>query len=177
MARNGVYGVAKFLMQEAVANGFPTDDSWATAFEMKAIVKDSLSYNDQAASENDIEVEDMDLPYASLPSSLATKGFTVQTYDLSKEAYVYLMGYEEKEGWVTETPGKKLGNQAVQITTKALAEFSAKVFEWANLSAKVTRTGTIGKSGFPNLNIEFKQEVLTDESGKEIGGARWKALS
>lgn len=170
--RNGVYGIASFKMQDAVANGFPT--AWNDAFELKAIVKNSLSFNDGEASEDDIEVEDMDNFYASLPSSLPTKGFTIQTYDMGEEAYEHLAGYEKNGEWYEETPGSELANQAVQIVTKAIADFPSKTFEWANLSVKVTRSGTIGKSGFPNFNLTFKQIVLTDSTGKEISGARWK---
>lgn len=171
--KNGVYGIKKFLMQAASTSGFPTD--WTSAHEVTAIVKDSLTYNDQEASENDIEVEDMTEFYASLPASLATKGFTIQTYDMGADLYEYLCGYVSgTDGFYEETPGFQLGNQAVQITTKAFADFPAKIFEWANMTCKVTRAGTVGKSGFPNFNITFKQQALTDSTGKEIAGARWK---
>ena len=176
MAKQGVYGIASFKMQAAVAGGYPT--SWSGAFSLKAIVKDSMSFNDQAPSDNDIEVEDMDNCYASLPSTIATKGFTIQTYDMSQETYSYIMGYSalsgDDEGWMAETPGFMLGNQAVQVVTKAIGDFPAKTFEWANMSVKVSRTGTVGKSGFPNLQLEFKQASLTDDNGVEISGARWR---
>ena len=41
----------------------------------------------------------------------------------------------------------------------------------------VTKQGTIGKSGFPNLNIECKKQAFLNAQGKEIPGARWKNLS
>ena len=172
--KEGVYGIQSFKMQNAATNGFPS--SWASAYELKAIVKDSFSYNDSESSENDIEVEDMDNFYASLPSSLATKGFTIQTYDMGEDTYKYLAGYTENQtsGFFEETPGHALGNQAVQVITKAFADFPSKTFEWANLAVKITRTGNIGKSGFPNFQITFKQLVLTDANGDEIAGARWK---
>ena len=172
--KDGVYGIKSFLMKDASPNAFPTD--WSDAFALKAIVKDSLSYNDSAATENDIEVEDMDNFYASLPSGLATKGFTIQTYDMGEETYKHLCGYEKQSSgdWFEEKPGFELANQAVQIITKAFGDFPSKTFEWANMKTKVTRTGTIGKSGFPNFNIEFKQQSLISAEGKEIAGARWK---
>jgi len=172
--KDGVYGIQSFKMQNASASGFPT--SWEDAYEMKAIVKDSFGYNDSESSENDIEVEDMDNFYASLPSSLATKGFTIQTYDMGEATYKYLAGYTKNEatGYFEETPGHALGNQAVQVITKEFADFPSKTFEWANLAVKITRTGNIGKSGFPNFQITFKQLVLNDAQGKEIAGARWK---
>lgn len=179
MAKNAIYGVESFKMQKAAASGFPTSWTGSDVYEMKAIVKDSLSFNDSEAGDTDIEIEDSENPYATLPSSLATKGFTVQTYDLGEEAYTYLMGYKKTTGAsgapdvYTETPGFVLGNQAVQIVTKALTDITSKTLEWANMTCKVTRSGTLGKSGFPNLNLTFKQNIVTDASGKEVGGARW----
>ena len=170
--KQGVYGIETFKMQAAVANGFPT--SWDSAQLINAIVKDSLTFNDSEASENDIEVEDMTDFYASLPSTIATKGFTIQTYDLSAEMYEYLCGYTLTDSYYVENPNFQLGNQAVQIVTKKFADFPSKTFEWANMKCKVTRSGTIGKSGFPNFNIAFKQQSLTDSSGRAIGGARFK---
>lgn len=170
--KQGVYGVQTFKMQAAVANGFPT--SWDSAQLINAIVKDSLTFNDSEASENDIEVEDMSDFYASLPSAIATKGFTIQTYDLSAEMFEYLCGYKSSESYYVEDPNFQLGNQAVQIVTKQFADFPSKTFEWANMTCKVTRSGTIGKSGFPNFKITFKQQSLTDVSGNAIGGARFK---
>lgn len=184
MAKQGVYGIASLKLQAAVANGFPT--SWTTGssssvFKMKAIVKDSFSFNDSEATETDIEVEDMDNFYVSLPSSLATKGFTVQTYDMGEDTFKYLAGYEAgsgaNSGYFVEKPNTSIGNQAVQIITRALDDFPSKTFEWANMDVKVTRAGSIGKSGFPNFNITFKQMALLNSSGVEIPGARWKLTS
>ena len=73
-----------------------------------------------------------------------------------------------------ETPGFELPNQAVELKTKSLKGFPAKVFQWARMKMTVTRTGTIGKSGFPNFNLEFKQLANLNKDGKEISGARNK---
>lgn len=175
--KGAIYGIDSFKIQAADANGFPT--SWEGAFSLKAIVKDSMSFNDAESSENDIEVEDSRTIYATLPSSTATEGFTVQTYDMSQETFNYLMGYahEESTGWNTEVPSFMLGNQAVQIITKEFADFPSKTFEWANMNVKVTKSGTVGKSGFPNFNLTFKKQIATNSSGEEIGGARWKLTS
>lgn len=177
--KTAVYGIESIKFAETPTDGkFPT--VW-TAFQMKAIVKDSFSYNDAAPGETNIEVEDMDDYYAILQSDKGTKGFTVQTYDLSEEAYKFFFGYVDgegdNEGYFAEKPGFELTNKAVQITTKAFADFPAKVFEWANMKLSVTKSGTIGKSGFPNLNIEFKKQAFVGTDGTEIAGARWKVLN
>lgn len=174
--KSSVYGIKSIKFAETPTNGkFPTE--W-TAFEMKAIVKDGLSFNDSAPSTTNIEVEDMDVAYAILETDKGSKGFTIQTYDLSKEAYAFFYGYEdgtgENDGWNVEKPGFNLTSKAVQVTTQEFGEFPSRVFEWASMKLTVSNTGTIGKSGFPNLNIECIKQVFVGTDGKEIAGARWK---
>lgn len=169
------YGLTSVKFQAAVAGGFPT--SWDSAYSLKAIVKDNFSFNDAAPSETNIEVEDMDEYYATLESDKGSKGFSIQTYDMGEATYKYLCGYttDSSTGWNTETPGFKLGNQAIQVITKALgSEFRSKTFEWANMKVTVVKNGTIGKSGFPNFTITCTKQAVLDSSGTEIAGARWK---
>lgn len=40
----------------------------------------------------------------------------------------------------------------------------------------VTRSGSIGKTGLPNLNIEFRQMAVMDASGEKVSGHRWAYL-
>ena len=171
--KGSVYGIKSIKFAETPTNGqFPT--TWS-AFEMKAIVKDGLSFNDSAPSTTNIEVEDMDTAYAILETDKGSRGFTIQTYDLSKEAYEFFYGYQESsDGWMTETPGFNLTAKAVQVTTQAFGEFPSRIFEWASMKLTVSNTGTIGKSGFPNLNIECVKQAFVGTDGKEVAGARWK---
>lgn len=159
-------------------SAFPT--SWEE-YKLKAIVKDSLSFNDQAPSTNNIEVEDSDNYYAVLQSDAGSEGFTVQVYDMSKEAYMFFFGFKEgaasgaDKDYLVEDPKFKLQNHAVQITTKATDEFPSHIFEWANMKLVVTKSGSIGKSGFPNINIECtKQAVFDVVTGEEMPSARHK---
>lgn len=159
-------------------SAFPT--SWEE-YKLKAIVKDSLSFNDQAPSTNNIEVEDSDNYYAVLQSDAGSEGFTVQVYDMSKEAYMFFFGFKEGEAsgadkdYLVEDPKFKLQNHAVQITTKGTDEFPSHIFEWANMKLVVTKSGSIGKSGFPNINIECtKQAVFDVVTGEEMPSARHK---
>lgn len=150
-------------------------------FKLKAIVKDSLSFNDQAPSTNNVEIEDSDNYYAVLQSDAGSEGFTVQVYDMSEEAYKFFFGFtkgkagSDDAGYLVEDPKFKLQNHAVQITTKSTDEFPSHIFEWANMKLVVTKSGSIGKSGFPNINIECtKQAVFDVITGDEMPSARHK---
>lgn len=157
-------------------SAFPT--AWEE-FKLKAIVKDSLSFNDQAPSTNNVEIEDSDNYYAVLQSDAGSEGFTVQVYDMSEEAYKFFFGFTKgtgkDEGYLVENPKFKLQNHAVQIQTKGTDEFPSHIFEWANMKLVVTKSGSIGKSGFPNINIECtKQAVFDVITGDEMPSARHK---
>lgn len=177
MAKNATYGLKSVEFQKAVSGGFPTAWDSANVFSAVALVKDQFSYNDQAASESNVEVEEMDEYYATLESDKGSKGFTLQIYDLSEKSYTYLLGYKKNEqtGYFEEVPGFKLDNQAIRITTKSLGEeFRSKIIEYANMKTTVVHAGTIGKSGFPNLTITCTKQAVLDENGAEQAGARWQ---
>lgn len=73
MSKTAVYGIEYLKLAAAIESGetagaYPDFDTVANVFKVVAIPKDSFSHNDQAPGDNDIEVEDMDTLYASLPS-------------------------------------------------------------------------------------------------------------
>ena len=176
MAKNGVFGIKEFALGECVANGgYPT----TFPLKLKAIVSGSLSFNDAAASTSDVEIEDSDDPYAVLTSSAATKGFTVQTYDLSAENFEQLLGFtaDDTTKWIKEKPSDTEVYKAVQIITKDLDDIPSKTFQWSKMKLTVTRSGSIGKSGLPNLNIEFRQMAVFDASGEKVSGHRFGLTS
>ena len=175
MAKTAAYGISTVSIANPGANGaYPSSWEGAGAFSFKAIVKDSFQFNDSESSDNDIEIEDSDQIYASLQSSAATKGFTMDTYDLSQEAYTALMGFTTADGWNTAPADSNDLIKAVQVVTKSLADFPSKTFQWAKMLIKVTRAGTLGKSGFPNLHLTFKEQLNTNAAGTPISGHRWK---
>ena len=190
--KGGTYGIVHVVMAETVAGGFPAkskffrgqDDQWpAGSFGFSAIVMDSVSFNDSAPSQNDLYVEDADTIYATLRSDEGSKGFTLDTYDLSAQAYMALVGATEDdtdselgegEAWVVEPAKIPELVKAVQIMTRKFGSFPSKTFQWANMKVTVTRAGTIGKSGFPNFHLEFKQQANFDDYGIAQAGHRWK---
>lgn len=146
-------------------------------FKVSAIVKDSFSYADSAPTEENIEIEDSDDYFATIKTDGGSKGFTLQTYDMGQEAYEYLMGYTQVDGWNEEPVNFELGNQCVELKTRKLAGFPSKIYQYARMSVRVSRTGTIGKSGFPNFQLEFTKLANFDENGEEISGARWQKVT
>lgn len=175
MAKNGVFGIKTFSFADCVANG-----GYPTTFpnSLKAIVTGSLTFNDSAASTSDVEVEDSEDPYAVLTSSAATKGFTIQTYDLSKENFESLLNYtSDDKKWENEAPTENECYKAIQIVTKDLDDIPSRTFQWSKMRLTITRSGSIGKSGLPNLNIECRQIAVNDAQGERVSGHRWAFTS
>lgn len=174
--KNGVFGIKEFALADCVANGGYPD---SFDLKLKAIVSGSLSFNDAAASTSDVEIEDSEDPYAVLTSSAATKGFTIQTYDLSEDNFVKLLGYtkDATKKWINEKPTETEIYKAVQIVTKDLDDIPSKIFQWSKMKLTVTRSGSIGKTGLPNLNIEFRQMAVFDASGEKVSGHRFGLTS
>lgn len=174
MAKKSPYGINTVKLAATVAGGFPTTFDGDGAFSFKAIVIDSLTFNDAAPSQNDIYVEENDDIYATLNSDQGSKGFTMQTYDLSQEAFEYLMGYthDSATGWNTEPTKSNHLVKAVEIVTRDLDDIPSMTFQWAKMDIQVTKAGNIAKSGFPNLSLTFKQLANFDADGNVQPGAR-----
>lgn len=149
MSKTAAYGVSAVTFT-------PTGGS---AISFQAIVKDSLQFNDQAGSQQEIEVEDMEGPYAILQTSAGTRGFTMDTYDMTGDVYSQLYSQIGKRP-----------QGAVSITTKKLDDIPAMTFAWAKMQVTVTRAGTLGKSGFPNFHLEFRELTTTNQQGQEESG-------
>jgi len=86
----------------------------------------------------DIEVEDIDDVFITLKGRKGKRNITFQSYDLSSGQYAYFMGYEENtEGEMVEKPGFVLPPQAMQMTTREIESYPAKVHSWAKVDVKV----------------------------------------
>lgn len=175
MAKPAVYGISAVTLANPVAGDYPASWSGADAFTFRAIVKDSVKFTDEAGSDNDFEVEESDTIFATLSSSTPKKGFELDTYDLSEEAYTKLQGFQkDDQGWLTEPIQTEDLVKAVQIITRKYQDIPSRTFQWANMKIKVTKAGTIGKSGFPNFHLVFAQNANFDENGQEKSCHRWK---
>lgn len=174
MAKNSAYGIQTVKLAAPVPGGFPASFDGEGGFQFKAIVTGSVQFNDAAPNQTDINVEETDDIYTTVNSDNGSKGFTMQTYDLSKEAFTYLMGYthDDATGWNTEPVKKNVLRKAVEIVTRDIDDIPSMTFQWANMEITVTKAGNITKSGLPNLSLTFKQLANFDASGKAQPGAR-----
>lgn len=175
MSKPAVYGITSVTLANPVAGGYPTTWTGEGTFSFNAIVKDSLKFTDDAGTDNDINVEESDTIFASLNSTTPKKGFEMDTYDLSEDAYTKLQGFtKDEQNWLNEPIQIEDLIKAVQIITRKYQDIPSRTFQWANMKIKVTKAGTVGKSGFPNFHLVFTQNSNFDGDGKEKSCHRWK---
>jgi hypothetical protein len=93
---------------------------------------------------------------------------------LSTEQYAYFLGFEEStDGYIADKPGFVFPLQAMQLTTRTIDNFPAKVHEYAKLDVKVKETGTTGKNGLPNLTFDITIPANLSPSNAELPNHRW----
>ena len=93
---------------------------------------------------------------------------------MSAETYKAILGYTSDDNkWNNEQPTETECYKAVQIKTKKLDDIPAKVFQWSKMKLTVTRSGSISKTGLPNLNIVFRQMAVFNAEGNKVSGHRW----
>ena len=168
------YGIEKIVMTPAKADGsYPNFETATPKTEIKLIVVDSLNRDKEDDQTTDIKVEDIDDVFLTLPGKKGKRNMTFGTYDLSKAQYLYFLGYEESAGELVEKPGFILPPQAIQLTTKDIDKYPAKVHTWAKADVKVKETGAISKNGLPNLQFDITFPANLDAGGNVLPNHKW----
>lgn len=181
-----VYGLKHMKMTNATSDGTYPNFTTAPVFNVRFISDGSFTFSDEAPETTDIVIEDSKKPLLSPETGLGSEGFTLETYDMSEDAYKYLKGYQTvaasesdnpNAGWTISTPGFTLPAQAVEIETEAIEQFPGKLYQWAKMKVTVVKAGSIGRGGLPNFTLTFTQLANTDANGNEISGDRNKEIT
>jgi len=169
------YGIEKIVMTAAKSDGsFPNFESATPKIDISLIVVDSFSKDKEDDQTTDLEVEEIDDVFLTLKGRKGKRSITFQSYDLSAEQYKYFLGYKENtEGELEETPGFVLPPQAMQMTTRTIDQYPAKIHSWAKLDVKVKESGTIGKNGLPNLQFDLTIPANLGTTGNELPNHKW----
>lgn len=171
------YGIDYILFGKAVNTGiFPEPGAVTGVNLVNAIVMDSFIKEEADDEETDLFWEDVDGPGMTLNGNEGGKTITFQSNDLSAEQYNYFKGYvtDATTKWTKEDPGFILPLQYMEVKTRAIDEFPARVHQYMPVRVKVKEAGTTGKNGLPNLTFNIKRLVNKDAAGKQIGGHQFK---
>lgn len=171
------YGIDYILFGKAVSTGVFPEPGAATGVKLvDAIVMDSFTKEEADDEETDIHWENVTGVGLTLNGNEGAKTITFQSNDLSAEQYNYFKGYvtDTTTKWTEEDPGFELPLQYMEVKTRAIDEFPARIHQYMPVKVKVKESGTTGKNGLPNLTFNMKRTVNKDASGKQIGGHRFK---
>lgn len=171
------YGIDYILFGKHSADGsFPEPEATAGVKLVNLIVMDSFTKEEADDEETDIYWEDVDGVGLTLDGNEGAKTITFQSNDLSSEQYNYFKGYvtDPTTKWTKETPGFALPLQYMEMKTRAIAEFPARIHQYTPVKVKVKESGTTGKNGLPNLTFAMKRVANKDASGKQIAGHQFK---
>lgn len=182
--KQALYGIKSIKVMDVADNGaFPLFNNiteGVNGVTIKAIVRDSFTFSDSAPSQTTIDVEEVDTTYLALNSDDGTLSFSFGTYDMSEECMKYFQSYTEgegaNEGFLVAAPQRKSLVCAVQVVTREQGDIPSFQMEWAKLKIEVARTGTLGKSGLPNLTLTCTEVANLDNSGKAVPNFRRKAV-
>ena len=163
------YGIQEIKLTAANLDGSFADFNAAGTRAINLVVVDSFRPDREPDKETNLYVEDCTEPVSAIVERGA-QTVTFQTYDLSPEQYIYLMGFVPSlDGYLTEKSNFVLPPQAMRVMTKPVGSFSAKLLEWAFSHVKVKKNGSVGKGGLSCLQLDMKMPAGT--------GYRERALS
>ena len=159
------YGIQEIRLMAANTDGSMPDFDSTDAKVVRLIVIDSFQEDQENDQEVNLYEEGVKYPVSTFISQFGQKTITFQTYDLSQDQLAYLLGYTFENGYIVENPGYILPRQAMQLITKPIGAYPAKVREWSRLNVMVKKTGTTGKNGLPYLQLDMKTLANSEMSG------------
>jgi hypothetical protein len=171
------YGIEYIMFGEAPATGvFPEPGATTGVKLVNLIVMDSYVKEEADDEETDIYWEDVDGVGMTLNGNEGAKTVVFESNDLSAEQYNYFKGYitDATTKWTVEDPGFTLPPQYMEMKTRAIDQFKARIHQYTPVKVKVKEAGTTGKNGLPNLTFAIKRQANKDATGKQIGGHRFK---
>ena len=169
------YGIEYIAMGDALPDGeFPTVEVGAAANKITNIVVDSFTRDQEDDQETDVYWEDYDGVGVILKGEKGKKTLTVSSNDMSEEAYKRFLGYKTAGGWTEEDPSFTLPPQFVQLKTRAIDIYPARIHQYTPCDVVVKETGTIGKNGLPELQFTITRTANKDAAGKQVKGHRFQ---
>lgn len=175
------YGIESITFAELAPDGaFPDfEKAEAKKISINNIDIDSVESNEEENQSTKVEFENADS--LMLGGTKGEKGFSFTSSDHSDEVLMFFRGMKQgsgdDEGWLVEDPSHDDSETlAMQVVTRALGEYPAKVKEYTPVLVTVKETGTIGKNNLGKLSYTCVRQPNIDATGKAIRGYREKSV-
>jgi len=176
------YGIESIKFAPLAADGaFPDFDAVSGVISIEMIDIDTVEPVEEANNSVDIEFENAD--NLRLPGTKGIKTIVFTSSDKEDALAKAFKGMKDGEtegnnaGWLVEDPDNDdTSTWAMQITTRALGDFPAKIKQYTPVLVEVKETGVVGKNNIGKYSFNCTRQPNYDAAGKKIGGFREKAI-
>lgn len=168
-----VYGIEYILFGDKPVNGkFPAVGS-TTAHRVSLIGMDSYSATKDDDTTTDVNFEDLDEVFLVLDGEKGKTTITFTSSNFSEATMAYFLGYEVDEdgAWISK-PNFSLPEMYMEVKTRKIQNYKAKVFQYLPVKVKATEVTTLTKNALSTIEFEVTLLANTDETGKEIGNKK-----
>lgn len=177
------YGIQSITIAKLAQNGtFPDFEQLPEAdkISIQMIDIDSFEPTEEENQSQEVEFENADT--ITLPGTKGKKGFVFTSSNKEDSVMKFLKGMKNgtgtgEEDWLYEDPDHDdSGTYAVQVITKALSSFPAKVKQYTPVLVTVKENGAIGKNNLGKFSFTCNRQPNFDATGKPIAGFREKPV-
>jgi len=174
------YGIEEVVFAPLAAGGaFPNFDTDPKKIVIPMIDIDTVVFNEEQNNNVDLEFENAD--NLRLPGSKGIKSITMTSSEKGPELSKAFRGMKDGEGdndgWLVEDPDNDdTSTWAMQIKTKALGIYPAKIKQWTPVLVEVKETGTVGKNNIGKYSFTMTRQPNYNAAGEKIGGFREQAI-
>lgn len=174
------YGIDSIKFAPVVADGsFPEFEGAVDAVSIQMIDIDSFTIEEAEDTTTDVQFENWDI--VTLTGAKGKKTISFTASDTSGEIGKIFKGYKEGTdknlGYLVNDPLHADSSiWAMQVKTKSLDEFPAKVYEYTPVSVVVKKTGTIGSGNLGKYTFTITRKPNVNASGNRLPNYREKTL-
>lgn len=176
------YGIEEIVFAPLAADGaFPNFDTDPDRIAIQMVDIDSVEPTEESNSNVDVEFENAD--NLRLPGTKGVKTIVFTSSDKSDKIAKAFKGMKagatgsDDEGWNVEDPNHDdTETLAMQIKTKALGAYPAKLKQYTPVLVETKETGSIGKNNLGKFTFTVTRQPNYDAAGNKIRGYREKAI-
>jgi len=174
------YGIESIKFAPVVGDGsFPDFNTSTDVVNIQMIDIDSFTIDEAENNVTDVEFENFEI--VTLTGSPGKKTITFTVSDTSGNIGKAFKGYKEGKdknvGYLVNDPLHTDSSiWAMQVKTKSLVDFPAKVYEYTPVLVTVKKSGTIGSSNLGKYTFTVTRKTNTDSTGNKLSNYREKVI-
>lgn len=172
------YGIEEIKFAPLAANGaFPDFETAAGSVTIQMIDIDTVEFTEEENTNTDVEFENAES--IRLPGAVGVKQIVLTSSDKGETIAKAFKGMTDgaegtpNEGWRVENPDNDdTSTWAMQIRTRALGAFPAKLKQYTPVLVEVKETGVIGKNNLGKYSFTITRQPNYGANNEKLPGFR-----